>query len=525
MGDKDEDYWNTSKKKSVNIFDDDLSVEAVDALARSKKLLATTGEDGDDDSDMINWDGTPSETITIAPKSQQTTMQQGFNQDPATSSIKYPMHSSQFTGTDNRPPSQTLSFGSAGRVSFVPATSKPSSTDPRLLRTGPTIDDAVIIPSSSKTQGSKDPAKLEEEIRFLRRSLDKAKVSGLTKFTIEETVQRMVTGEPYSLELYKSKEEKLALLDRTIAMHDGNAIIAAVLFLKRTIKPSMFNLELTRRPLAVNQYCSYLKAHYNIKELVDMFGMLGRVEEAAMLKYRQVLSITDPKMKINNLTSCLGAHFVSYPQLSHEMSMIQEQISLLERQRPIEEDDAKSELEARAGLFREYPRASSIVNMSVITTLYYCSFYHYQLQETSLASPLSIKKAHQLTEKQYLWTVLRARSRLKRWKEIEELLTTKGWFGSTKLRAAIGFDKVADILNSTNTPPEIIGKYLRLVDDTNLRLNLAKRMKCHEIVVDTLVANRDRVELEDYKRKLPLHTKEFLYARDALNSSTVKWKT
>lgn len=42
-----------------------LSVEAVDALARSKKLLATTGEDGDDDSDMINWDGTPSEIITI----------------------------------------------------------------------------------------------------------------------------------------------------------------------------------------------------------------------------------------------------------------------------------------------------------------------------------------------------------------------------------------------------------------------------------------------------------------------------
>ena len=30
--------------------------------------------------------------------------------------------------------------------------------------------------------------------------------------------------QPYSLEMYKSKEEKLALLDEAIRQHDGNAI-------------------------------------------------------------------------------------------------------------------------------------------------------------------------------------------------------------------------------------------------------------------------------------------------------------
>lgn len=32
--------------------------------------------------------------------------------------------------------------------------------------------------------------------------------------------------QPFSLELYKSKSEKLALLDKAIGTHDGNAITA-----------------------------------------------------------------------------------------------------------------------------------------------------------------------------------------------------------------------------------------------------------------------------------------------------------
>ena len=36
--------------------------------------------------------------------------------------------------------------------------------------------------------------------------------------------------QPYSLEMYKSKEDKLALLDEAIKLHDGNAIIAVSLY-------------------------------------------------------------------------------------------------------------------------------------------------------------------------------------------------------------------------------------------------------------------------------------------------------
>lgn len=34
--------------------------------------------------------------------------------------------------------------------------------------------------------------------------------------------------------------------------------------------------------------------------------------------------------------------------------------------------------------FREVPRTASLVNMSVMTTLYYCCLYHYELPEACI---------------------------------------------------------------------------------------------------------------------------------------------
>jgi len=45
-------------------------------------------------------------------------------------------------------------------------------------------------------------------------------------------------------------------------------------------------------------------------------------------------------------------------------------------------------LDAKRGLakFREVPRTASLVNMSVMTTLYYCCLYHYDLSEACVAA-------------------------------------------------------------------------------------------------------------------------------------------
>lgn len=56
----------------------------------------------------------------------------------------------------------------------------------------------------------------------------------------EDTVKRMLLGQPYSLECYRSHEDKLAVLDTALATLDGSAILATIFHLKNTVKKNMF---------------------------------------------------------------------------------------------------------------------------------------------------------------------------------------------------------------------------------------------------------------------------------------------
>ncbi|XP_061172738.1 spermatogenesis-defective protein 39 homolog isoform X1 [Saccostrea echinata] len=520
----DEDYWMKStvnkNKSKFNIFDDDVTVETAEDLAKSKKLLSQFDEE---DVDTVNWDDTPvsksitssaiSDTASSLPKSSYSTVPSTRNVPP------YMTHSR----------SQSESFGVTARVSFTPPSQEPSfpvvqySKSQEKLQTLSSSTSAVSIEDAISGYKSTNSSSRnqEEEIQYLKRALRKAKE---LKFSPEETIKKMVLGEPYSLEIFRYKEEKLQLLDKAIQVHDGNAITAVVLFLKQTIKPSLFNLELQRRPVAVNHYLSYLRAHYDFKELGDVLGMLNRTEEAAILKYKQAVGTSDVRGKMAALKGCLKAHFLPDPDLTHEANLVEQHASLLERQWPIEDADSKAEAQG-SPVFKQHPRKVSILNMPLITTLYYCCFYHGRDAENLLTSPVAIKKQHQLSDKQYIWTALSARSRLRHWTGIEELLTAKGWFGSTKNVSVIGFDKVCEILHKTSAPEEILSKYLRMIDGSEKRFNLARKYKCHEVVVETLVSLRDRAELQAYASKLPPGSQGVKMAQDALRSSTIKWKT
>ncbi|XP_071159395.1 spermatogenesis-defective protein 39 homolog isoform X3 [Mytilus edulis] len=485
----EDEYWDTSrasakKNKAFNLFDDTVSVETADDLRRSKRLLRSFEEDDDESTDTINWDGTPSAE----------------------------------TGAGN------VSFQpDSGSMLYSKSHEKLSTSTSNTSLNNQSIHD-VVTSYKPKTPQTNDPKKLVEQIQFLQRELERAKASGGSKIPVDETVQRIINGKQYSLEMYKSKDDKFALLDRAIKLHDGNAITAIILFIKKTIKPSIFNLELQRRPVAANHLISYMKAHFDLKELEDLLGMLGRNEEAAMLKYKQAVSISDAGAKLKSLDMCLKAHFSANPQLSSETPLLQEHIALLERQRPIEDSDKKAELSGTVMMFKQYPRKASILNMSAVTTLYYCCFYHSTEGENHLACPEAIRKQHQLTDKQFVWTALSARARLKQWNGVDELLTTKGWFGGTKARAVIGFDRVCQILNQCNPPLEVLTKYLKLIDNTEKRLELAKKFKCHNVVIETLASMKDRSQLEFYGRKLQPGTIEARSAAAALNNSSIKWK-
>ncbi len=186
-------------------------------------------------------------------------------------------------------------------------------------------------------------SKLEAQINSLHRQLDFARKDRFTKIPPKDTIRSIINGEPYSLELYKSKADKLELLDQAIHSHDGNAITAVLLFLKSTVKNSIFSSALMARPIAVNHYISFLKQHFDYNELIDFLGMLGRTEEAAMIKYKQAVIVKNAETKARNLETCYRTHFATDPLLAHDAQLIQDQVSLIkELQIPVEDADVKA---------------------------------------------------------------------------------------------------------------------------------------------------------------------------------------
>ncbi|CAK8680204.1 unnamed protein product [Clavelina lepadiformis] len=498
----DDDYWNSSGFKPFNFNDDD---------------------DEEDSIDVIRWDG--STAAPIRPKSQTSLSK---HRPPVTQAMSSPA-----CGITS-----ARAYGSARKQHFPsspatlpqhsePMTAKPngaarptSGTDQRTLT-------EVVTAHSAPT--ATDFAKLETANYSLRRQLAQAKRDQAAAPSKSETLCRLITGGTYILELYKSKEDKAALLDGAIQRHDGNAILAATLFMRDTLKRDLFSKELMKRAVAVDHYCAYLRAAGEIDELHETLSALGRTEEAAMLKYRQCLATTsasNPEIRSSALKDCIKYYFDCDLRLSNETSAIQEQIMLMERQSAVEDSDSAAEKSGTVQVFKSHPRRDSIVYKSVITTLYYCCYYHWGEAEGLLSSPTSIKNQHKIGEKQFLYTALAALCRMRRWRDIEALLTVpKSLFRSARLHATIGFDKVVDVLSKNLAPPDALGKYCAEIEGNEKRLEMAIRLKSFKVAIDTLVYTKDRQKLMAYLDEIPQANQHMRqYASTQLRSQDIKWR-
>lgn len=240
-----------------------------------------------------------------------------------------------------------------------------------------------------------------------------------------EAIKCLIRGRDVILSSYKSLNEKLALLDIAIEYHDGNAITAVVLFMKKTLKQSLFNRELCKRPQGANHYVCYLQQNGQINELIDVLTMLGRFEEAAVVKYKQVISAARVETKIKNLETCLQSYFYTDGEsMSLWYSLIRAQIALLQIQLPIEVEDARQERDNQNPQFLQISRIP-VTNTPTLKTLYYCCLFHYMLPENNFASPQGIYKSHQLSSKQFQWIALLALSKCQRWSDIDALFESK----------------------------------------------------------------------------------------------------
>jgi hypothetical protein len=71
-------------------------------------------------------------------------------------------------------------------------------------------------------------------------------------------------------DLFKSKKEKINILNEAIKSNDGNAILSVVLFIKRTLtRVNFYDIILTNQ-IALNHYSFYLEQMNDLDEIFEL---------------------------------------------------------------------------------------------------------------------------------------------------------------------------------------------------------------------------------------------------------------
>lgn len=394
--------------------------------------------------------------------------------------------------------------------------------------------------NSSQGQGSSSCVQCitkDTEIQQLKKRLENSYSRYNLTLPPDDTVNRIILAQPYSLESYRSLEDKLALLDTALGTMDGSAVLATVLHLKNSVKKSIFTTEMQTRPQACNLYMNYLRKRHKYSEAIDFLSLLGKPEDAAILSYELALTGKTPEAKIKNMEKALDSHF-THTSLSMEAKQVKDHIKLIERQMAIDEADSK---DFTNPMLMKYPRAASVTEKSLLTTLFYCCMYHWEAGEGHLGSPLALRKAFDINDRALLWTVLRGRARVNHWplpSELDSWLGSKGLLGAlgsltsafggsgkiltTGIKATLPMDRVVHTLHGSGAPSNVLAVYIGLIDSVDMRLKLAVNYKCHQAVIDVHISQKDRTALEHYMKEIPAGSPEYLKAESALK--TAKWK-
>ncbi|XP_051955148.1 spermatogenesis-defective protein 39 homolog isoform X2 [Xyrauchen texanus] len=476
---EDDEYWNSSKFKAFTFDDDDDEFSRLKESKRAVNSILVDEDEDEDDVERVNWSGEPVGSISWSVKETASSIRSGSEQS--------------FPKID---------------------------TTPSLSKQGSGYSLSALFKAKSKPGGfqSFSESFSDTSVRTYAPELQRPRSDGkdfVSDLSLEETVRRMQKGRTYSLEKFRSLQDKLLLLDEAVAVYDGNVITAVLIYLKKSLSKEILFRELMARDVALHHYVHYLKEMGEQKLLVELLKALGRTEDMALMQYKEHLNIKDEGRRRDFLKNCL-----SLPFSQDDATHVQDHYTLLERQIIIEASDKK----AQEDIFKKFPRKASILNMPIITTLYYSCFYHYGEPEGTYSSPANIRKTFRISEKQYILTSLGARAKLKSWFDVDSLFNTKNWLGYTKKRSPIGFHRVVDILQKNNAPVQVLEEYMNLIDDPELKLSMALKYKCHDIVINTYRDLKDRHQLTLYKEKLDQDTVEYRKIQKLLNDGQIRWK-
>lgn len=113
---------------------------------------------------------------------------------------------------------------------------------------------------------------LEEELRILRRKVQER----LHAPPVSVTITKMIMKKPHSLECYRSFRDKTELLAEAVNSGNGDAVLAVVLFLVKTLQRKYIVQLLITYPVALNQYVNYLMVRLQVKECTEWLRYVHR---------------------------------------------------------------------------------------------------------------------------------------------------------------------------------------------------------------------------------------------------------
>ncbi|EHB04786.1 hypothetical protein GW7_03497 [Heterocephalus glaber] len=524
----EEEYWNSSMFKAFTFDDEDDELSQLKESKRAVNSLRDFVDDDDDDElERVSWSGEPVGSISW--------------------SIKETAGHSGSTHEGREQLKNRNSFSSYAQLPKPTSTYSLSSFFRGRTRPGSFQSLSDVLSDTPAKSYAPELGRPKGEYRDYSND-----------WSPSDTVRRLRKGKVCSLERFRSLQDKLQLLEEAVSMHDGNVITAVLIFLKRTLSKEILFRELEERQVALRHLIYFLKEIGDQKLLIDLFRFLDRTEELVLSHYREHLNIQDPEKRKEFLKTCIryrelrsdlrstmslypyGDDFglvefvfflckkeiltswpsTSLPFSAEDSAHIQDHYTLLERQIIIEANDRHLEAAGQTEIFRKHPRKASILNMPLVTTLFYSCFYHYGEAEGTFSSPINLKKTFKIPDKQYVLTALAARAKLRAWHDVDALFTTKNWLGYTKKRAPIGFHRVVEILHKNSAPVQILQEYVSLVEDVDTKLNLATKFKCHDVVIDTCRDLKDRQQLLGYRSKVDKGSAEEEKIDAILSSST-----
>ncbi|KAK7576137.1 hypothetical protein V9T40_012423 [Parthenolecanium corni] len=341
---------------------------------------------------------------------------------------------------------------------------------------------------------------LDEEVRLLRRQVKERWIPP----SIEATMTKILLGEPYSFEMYRSFFSKKTLLKYAVKSSDGDAILAVIIFLSRTLKKSLFYPLLMDYPVAVSHYVHYLYIRRQMNELSDLLEALGRTKEIMMKQL--TIACQNPQRILQRLRLLLK----NYSFEATDYQIIENYATLIEWQ------TAASKI----------TNNSSIIGESVISSLRYCNLHNLSIPLTNSeikteSSASNFIKYFCITEKQSLLPLLQTHAERKNWESVEQLLIVKAWMGGKKLNTSLPIDKILEELRKQGASTLLLDKILNLVD-VRKRTDAARKLGRHIVVIETLSKQKDKAALLQYMANLDPQSADYIYAENMLKTMKPK---